>query len=245
MARLPRLVVPGQPHHIIQRGTNRQPLFRSDDDFSRMLEFLKSAAEQGEVAIHAYVLMHNHLHILATPSQARGMSVMMQVIGRRYVRYFNDRYQRSGALFEGRFKATAIDSERYLFACMAYIELNPVRAGMVVGPADYRWSSYAHNTGMSKDPLISEHPLFWALGNTPFAREAAYREIVEEGVRRDTEREITDSTLKGWVLGADSPVFTSEVATRRVAPLKRGRPRSVPVFTADESSPPLKGSDPF
>lgn len=228
MARLPRLVVPGQPHHIIQRGTNRQPLFRSDDDFERMLAILKEAARDTGVGIHAYVLMHNHLHILATPSDAKGLSILMQVIGRRYVRYYNDRYQRTGALFEGRYKATAIDSERYLFICMAYIELNPVRAGMVGGPSDYPWSSYAHNAGLKPDPLINEHPLFWALGNTPFAREAAYREIVDLGVRRDAEQAITESTLKGWVLGADGAAFVTQPLSRRATPLPRGRPRSVP-----------------
>jgi len=229
MARLPRLVVPGQPHHIIQRGTNRQPLFRSDDDFVRMLGFLKEAARDASVAVHAYVLMHNHLHVLATPDDEKGLSTLMQIIGRRYVRYYNDRYQRTGALFEGRYKATPIDSERYLFVCMAYIELNPVRAGMVAGPADYRWSSYAHNAGLTPDTMISEHPLFWALGNTPFAREAAYREIVETGVRRDTEQAITESTLKGWVLGADGSAFAGQALKRRATPLPRGRPRSVPI----------------
>ena len=210
-----------------------------------MRGLLQETSRVAGVAVHAYVLMHNHLHILVTPADATGMSTMMQVIGRRYVRYYNDRYQRTGALFEGRFKATAIDSERYLFACMAYIELNPVRAGMVAGPADFTWSSYAHNAGLRKDPIISEHPLFWALGNTPFAREAAYREIVDAGVRRDTEAAITESTLKGWVLGSDSAVFAKHAPSRRATPLPRGRPRSVPISNAAEADLAKKGSDPI
>lgn len=245
MARLPRLVVPGQPHHVIQRGTNRQPLFRSDDDFLRMLALLGDAAADARVAVHGYVLMHNHFHLLLTPQDAASFSRLMQMIGRSYVRYYNDRYQRSGALFEGRFKATVIDSERYLFTCMAYIELNPVRAGMVVDPADYRWSSYGHNTGRGKDPIISEHPLFWALGNTPFAREAAYREIVQAGIRRETELAITDATLKSWVLGADAAVFAEQPPTRRATPLQRGRPRSVPNKMGARADDPEKGSDPI
>lgn len=227
MARLPRLVMPGQPHHIIQRGTDRQPVFRSPDDYRRMLDLLAEHSARLGIAIHAYVLMSNHFHLLATPSTSEGLSVLMQSVGRHYVRYFNDRHKRTGTLWEGRFKATIIDSERYLFTCMAYIDLNPVRAGIVGEPSQYEWSSYAHNAGIRADPLIKEHALFWALGNTPFAREAAYREIVAGGISHADQSTITQATLRGWVLAPpDSPVMSGEMS-RRPAPLPRGRPRKL------------------
>lgn len=231
MARLPRLAVAGQPHHLIQRGTNRQPIFRDAADFERMLQLLMDHSRATQVAVHAYVLMGNHFHLLVTPGQSTGLSTLMQGVGRAYVRYFNDRYQRTGTLWEGRFKGTVIDSERYLFICMAYIELNPVRAGLVAAPADYGWSSYLHNTGQRKDPLVREHPLFWALGNTPFAREAAYRDIVESGVAADKQAEVTEATLRGWALGGLEGALAKQALPRRAVPLARGRPkriRSVP-----------------
>lgn len=223
MARLPRLAVAGQPHHLIQRGTNRQPIFRDTADFGRMLQLLGEHSRAQQVAVHAYVLMDNHFHLLVTPSEARGLSTLMQGVGRAYVRYFNDRYQRTGTLWDGRFKGTVIDSERYLFVCMAYIELNPVRAGMVATPGDHTWSSYLHNTGQRADPLIREHPLFWALGNTPFAREAAYREIVEAGLTIEKQSEVTDATLRGWALGS----LAAQTLPRRAAPLAKGRRKRI------------------
>ncbi len=227
MARLPRLAVAGQPHHLIQRGTNRQPIFRDAADFTRMLQLLSDHSRSNQVAIHAYVLMGNHFHLLVTPGQAKGLSTMMQGVGRAYVRYFNDRYHRTGTLWEGRFKGTVIDSEHYLFICMAYIELNPVRAGIVASPGEYAWSSYSHNTGQRKDPLIREHPLFWALGNTPFAREAAYRDIVEAGVSANKQAEVTDATLRGWALGGLNGSLSKQDLPRRAVPLAKGRPKRV------------------
>ena len=225
MARLPRLTVPGYPHHLIQRGNNRQTVFADSTDYRRMLEYLGECAPRYGVAIHAYVLMSNHFHLLATPEDEHGLSSMMQSLGRRYVRNFNDRYHRSGTLWEGRFKATVVDSERYLIACMAYIELNPVRAGMATHPADYPWSSYAHQTGIQHDPLITPHSLYWALGNTPFSREAAYRQVVEAGLRGDQIEELTQATLKGWALGGeDFALELQEKTGRRTAKQKPGRP---------------------
>jgi putative transposase len=227
VARLPRLAVAGQPHHLIQRGTNRQPIFRDAADFTRMLQLLSDHSRSNLVAIHAYVLMGNHFHLLVTPGQAKGLSTMMQGVGRAYVRYFNDRYQRTGTLWESRFKGTVIDSEHYLFICMAYIELNPVRAGIVTSPGEYDWSSYSHNTGQRKDPLIREHPLFWALGNTPFAREAAYRDIVEAGVSANKQAEVTDATLRGWALGGLHGSLSKQNLPRRAVPLAKGRPKRI------------------
>jgi putative transposase len=232
VARLPRLAIAGQPHHLIQRGTNRQLIFRDGADFARMIQLLGDHSRKSDVAIHAYVLMGNHFHLLVTPTSASGLSTLMQGVGRAYVRYFNDRYQRTGTLWEGRFKGTVINSERYLFICMAYIELNPVRAAIVATPGEYHWSSYLHNIGVRRDPLVREHSLFWALGNTPFAREAAYRQIVEAGLATNVQQEVTGATLRGWALGEVAGRLAGQAIPRRIAPLARGRPKklsSVPI----------------
>jgi putative transposase len=225
MARLPRLVVPDQPHHIIQRGNDRRVIFRDDDDHRIFLAWLADAARQFKVAIHAYVLMPNHLHLLASPADKDGLSRMMQWVGRHYVPYFNRKYERVGTLYQGRFKATVIDSERYLMTCCRYIELNPVRAALVADPADFPWSSYHHHAGIQANPLVSDHALYWSLGNTPFEREIAYRELVRQGLSSDEVTALTDSTLKGWALGSQQFRATLEkTVQRRVGPARRGRP---------------------
>jgi putative transposase len=227
VARLSRLTVPGYPHHLIQRGNNRQTVFTDSTDYQRLLDYLAECAPRYGVAIHAYVLMSNHFHLLATPENEHGLSSMMQSLGRRYVRAFNDRHKRSGTLWEGRYKATVIDSERYLIACMAYVELNPVRAGMVLHAADYPWSSYAHQAGIRHDPLITPHSLYWALGNTPFSREAAYRQVVESGMGKEQIDNFTQATLKGWALGGeDFALDLQERTGRRAIKQKPGRPFS-------------------
>ena len=227
MARLPRLTLPGYAHHVIQRGNNRQPIFASTQDFQFMLDLLEENARKFQVAIHAYVLMDNHFHLLATPQTAEGLPQMMQAVGRSYVRYFNDTHRRTGTLWEGRYKSTVIQTERYLLACMVYIDLNPVRAGMVAQARDYPWSSHAHYLGLRTDKLLTPHPLLWALGNTPFAREAAYAEMVAAGVQAGQQQALTDSALRGWALG--EPAFVKNLQTltaRRVSPKPRGRPVS-------------------
>jgi putative transposase len=225
VARLPRLTVPGHPHHVIQRGNNRQALFADREDYLSLLEYLAEGAQKYDVAIHAYVLMSNHFHLLATPDHDNSLPSLMQALGRRYVRRFNKRYSRSGTLWEGRYKATIVESERYLIACMAYIELNPVRAGLVSHPADYPWSSYAHQAGIRHDPLITPHSLYWALGNTPFSREAAYKSVVEAGLGADDINRFTNATLHGWALGDTAFVRDlEERAGRRVVQRRAGRP---------------------
>lgn len=227
MARLPRLTLPGYPHHVIQRGNNRQAIFAEAADYQTLLDLLNENARKFHVAIHAYVLMGNHFHLLVTPQTADGLPQMMQAVGRSYVRYFNDRQQRSGTLWEGRYKSTVIQSERYLLACMAYIDLNPVRAGMVAQARDYPWSSHAHYIGQRTDKLITPHPLAWELGNTPFAREAAYAEWVQTGVGLVQQTALTDAALRGWALG--EPDFVAELqkkTQRRVSKGKAGRPVS-------------------
>ena len=227
MARLSRLTLPGHPHHVIQRGNNRQGIFASTDDYQTMLDLLDENARKFDVAIHAYVLMGNHFHLLATPQTAEGLQQMMQAVGRRYVRYFNDNQKRTGTLWEGRYKSTLIQTERYLLACMAYIDLNPVRAGLVAQARDYPWSSHAHCIGLRTDKLLTPHPLFWALGNTPFAREAAYAQLVQAGVSATQQQALTDSALRGWALGGAEYVENlQKKTTRRLSKAKAGRPVS-------------------
>ncbi|GBU15566.1 hypothetical protein AwPolaro_09440 [Polaromonas sp.] len=225
MARLPRLTLAGYPHHIIQHGNNRQPIFLSAADYSMMLALLDENAKKFGVALHAYVLMSNHLHLLATPTSTQGLAQMMQAVGRRYVRYFNDSQGRSGTLWEGRYRSTVLDADAYLLACMAYFDLNPVRDGSVSQARDYLWSSHAHYIGLRTDRLLTPHPLLWALGNTPFAREAAYAGRVEAGVTAQQQQALTESALSGWALGDEKFITALQKrTTRRVQKNQVGRP---------------------
>ncbi|MDF1486353.1 transposase [Ramlibacter sp. H39-3-26] len=221
MARLPRLTVPHYPHHIIERGNNRQAIFAESADYIRLLALLDENAAKFGVALHAYVLMSNHFHLLATPQDAQGIPAMMQAVGRSYVRWFNDRQGRSGTLWEGRYRSTLIEAERHLLACMAYIDLNPVRAGMVGDPAAYPWSSHCHYAGLRQDRLLTPHPLYWQLGNTPFAREAAYADLVRAGLSADQQCALTDSAFSGWALG--SPDFVADLQKRTMRRVAKGQ----------------------
>lgn len=225
MARLPRLVVPHQPHHIIQRGIDRQPTFRDPADYTSFLGWLREAARQFGVAIHAYALLPEQVHLLATPSDVTGLGRMMQWVGRQYVPYFNNKYGRAGTLWQGRYKATVLDADRYFLACSRYIEMAPALAGLVSAATDYGWSSYAHHVGAKPDPLITDHAVYWALGNTPFAREAAYRSLTEQALTEKEIAELRDATLKGWALGSEQFKDRLEKSIqRRVSPARRGRP---------------------
>lgn len=226
MARLVRYDIPDHPQHVIQRGNNRGVTFVAEADYAFYLECLEDAAKTVGCDIHAYVLMTNHVHLLATPRSPGGLSRMMQSVGRRYVRYFNVMQRRSGTLWEGRYKATLIDSESYLLTCMRYIELNPVRAGMVARPEDYPWSSYrAHAEGMPS-PLLADHPLYLGLGKTQSSRQDAYCVLFDQALVQADVTAIRDATNKAWVLGDGR--FKDEIARlteRRVEPAPRGRPR--------------------
>jgi putative transposase len=225
MARLPRLTLPGYPHHVIQRGNDRQAIVRDDQDRAMLLDLVAENAARQQVALHAYVLMDNHFHLLLTPQTQAGLPHMMQAVGRRYVRYFNDRHHPTGTLWEGRYRSTLIQSERYLMACMAYLDLNPVRAGMVSQPQEHPWSSYRHYAGIAADRRVTPHALYWEMGNTPFAREAAYAEMVHAGLSAEVQRTLTASTLHGWALGDAGFVGNVQQQTpRRVAPGRPGRP---------------------
>jgi putative transposase len=225
MARLPRLVVPSQPHHLIQQGHDGQLIFRDEQDYQQFLVWLKESAKEYKVAIHAYVLMPDHLHLLASPATESGLAQMMQRVGRYYVPWFNAKYGRSGTLFRGRFKTSLLEAAPYFLACSRFVELNPVRAQLAADPGDYPWSSYAHHAGLRPDPVITDHALYWALGNTPFQREAAYIELAGGPLAAAMLEEIKHALLTGWPLG--SQAFKTELqlkAKRQVLPARRGRP---------------------
>jgi putative transposase len=225
MARQPRLVLPDQPHHVLQRGNDNQPIFRDDDDHRRFLEFLRESAKFYRVAIHAYVLMPNHVHLLATPADEDGLAAMMQKVGRLYVPWFNNKYGRSGTLFQGRFRTSVIDADAYFLACVRYIELNPQRNQLAFDPLEYPWSSYAHHAGVRPDPLITDHAKYWELGNTPFQREAAYIELAQQGMSGQELDAINAAVLKGAPLGSHAFMLELERKTKRqILPAKRGRP---------------------
>ena len=225
MARLPRFFAPGVPLHVIQRGNNREALFHQITDYQVYLDWLKKAAQKHACAIHAYVLMPNHVHLLVTPTHEESLPKTLQSLGRQYVQYFNTTHQRTGTLWEGRYRATLIESETYLFTCSRYIELNPVRAEMVRHPRDYRWSSYAYHAAGKSNPLLTSHTLYQQLGGTAAARQQAYRALFRRHLSGETLDAIRESTNKAWVLGSEK--FKDRLAKkleRRVSPLPRGRP---------------------
>lgn len=226
MARLPRLALGGHLHHLIHRGHNLQPIVVDDEDRKTLLAALQDSAATHKVAIHAYVVMPNHLHLLATPAADDGLSRMMQALGRRYVSAFNLRHGRVGTLWEGRFRAAPLEAESHLLTVMRSIELNPQRAGLSAEPGDFPWSSAAHHLGRRRDPLVSDPPGFWALGNTPFERELAWRRWLEEGESENERQRLIDSALKGWPLGSARFLqLLGELSERPLVPRPRGRPR--------------------
>lgn len=229
MARLPRLTLADQPHHVIQRGNNRQPIFIDDTDRLRMLALLAEHAPRFGVALHAYVLMDNHFHVLATPSTDDGLPGFMQSVGRSYVRTFNDRHSRTGTLWEGRYRSTVIQAERYLLACMVHMDLNPVRDGLAADARSFLWSSHAHYVGLRNDRFLTPHSLYWALGNTPFAREAAYADRVAVGIGAKDQALLVDATLQGWAAGdAEFIARLQQTTPRRVVKARAGRKPALP-----------------
>lgn len=231
MARLPRMVIPGQPQHIIVRGNNRSEIFCCDADYRFYLEKLLTACKKHDCQLHAYVLMTNHVHLLMTPFFETGLSKTLQMLGRYYVQYFNHCYRRTGTLWEGRYKATLIDSESYLLACMRYIELNPVRAGMVADSAEYPWSSYRFNALGHGDDLVTPHVEFHRLGADDKERQSAYRALFNQSISETQINEIRDATNKAWALG-DSR-FKERIQlqlARRVEPIARGGDRKSTQF---------------
>ncbi len=228
MPRKSRFNLIGIPQHVIQRGNNREPCFYAEEDYRRYLDDLRDSAIKYNCRIHAYVLMTNHVHLLVTPMAEYGVSQMMQALGRRYVYYINKTYKRTGTLWEGRYKSSLIDSDIYLLTCMRYIELNPVRAGMVNHAGEYKWSSYHANAQGEINMLLSHHPLYLELGITDTEREWAYRELFRHHVDNETLHDIRNSLNHELVLGRAYFKDKIEALTnRQVRPGVSGRPCEV------------------
>ncbi len=225
MPRKPRFYLPDVPAHVIQRGNNRQAVFFYDDDYSAYLAWLREGAATHGCAIHAYVLMTNHVHLLVTPETRDAISRTIQYVGRHYVTYVNSQYGRSGTLWEGRHKGSIISSEAYLLTCSRYIELNPVRAGMATAPGDYRWSSYRANAGDESCPLLRYHAIYMALGDSPELRQRAYRELFRAALGPGQLDAIRSAVQTGTPLGNDRFREQIEAALKRkVGQARRGRP---------------------
>lgn len=239
MARLPRFVIPGQPQHVIQRGNNRDVIFITDEDYQFYLQKLGDACKKFDCDIHAYVLMTNHVHLLITPHSENGISKVMQYIGRYYVQYFNFQYQRTGTLWEGRYKSTLLDSESYLLTCSRYIELNPVRAGIVKDPAEYPWSSYHFNTLGEKNRLISPHPVYKALGVDNATCRANYLALFASHIPKAEIDKIRAATNKAWVLGNDRfKAKVEQLLSRQAQPKPRGGDRRSKSFKIENDYNP-------
>jgi putative transposase len=232
MPRKPRIRLPGQPQHVIQRGNNREPCFYSVFDNRYYLQTLGDALVQEECQLHAYVLMTNHVHLLVTPGVSHGISRLMQAVGRKYVKYINRTYRRSGTLWEGRYKASLIDSDAWLLTCMRYIEMNPVRAGMVDHPASYRWSSFHANARGAHDPLLTSHELYVALGRDPAGRQFAYRELFSGGLEAGVVHEIREMLNQELVLGRED--FRDRILQMTQRQVRRGRDGRPPQVATEE-----------
>jgi putative transposase len=229
MPRQPRFYFPGVVLHAVQRGNNRAACFARPADYRFYLESLRDAARENGVAIHAYVLMTNHVHLLVSPGLPEALPRVMQTLGRRYVGRFNFLYHRTGTLWEGRYKAALVDDDAYLLTCMRYIELNPVRAGMAALPERYRWSSHRANALGMPDPLVSPHAVYRALGLSPLACRTAYSAGFADGLSLQALAAIRDATQYEWALG--SKTFRARVARltgRRTERSPLGRPSKTP-----------------
>ncbi len=211
--------------HIVQRGHSREPVFFEDNDYLAYLRWLKEAADRYKVDIHAYALMTNHIHILATAVEKDGITRMMQYVGRYYVPYINHTYGTSGSIWEGRYKASLINDEEYLLTCMRYIELNPVRADMARSPAHYRWSSYRRNGQGKVDELVSSHAIYEALGRTRSSRTEAYKALFKAHLDNEALEDIRAAWQTGTPLGND--YFRQKIESKlkcKVGQARRGRP---------------------
>lgn len=225
MPRKSRMYIPGVPAHVVQRGNNRGPCFFAETDYRFYLSALMDALERYDVELHAYVLMTNHVHLLMTPQSAEGISRVMQHVGRHYVRHVNEVYVRTGTLWEGRHKASLIDADDYLLSCYRYIELNPVRAGMVASPDEYPWSSYRWHAWGQDDPLILDHQMYNEISSDAVGRQKAYRALFEGHVAPDALEIMREAITANYPVGNDR--FKERIMKelgRSIGQAKRGRP---------------------
>ena len=225
MAHTTRLSLPGRPHHILQRGNNRQCVFFDDEDRALFLRWLGEAATVQDCAVHAYVLMDNHFHLLMTAGRTESVARVMQSLGRRYVGHVNSARHRTGTLWEGRYKSTILESEPYVLACQRYIETNPLRARLAARPEDYPWSSYRRHALGAADPMLKPHETYLALGASPAERQAAYRALFAQELDATVIATLRDAVQRGWAAGSEGFRHEIEAALgRSVDPPRRGRP---------------------
>ena len=225
MARQPRLAVAGELHHLMLRGHNGQAVFADDEDRTAFVESLREPAARQGVAVHAYALLVAEVHLLATPGQAEALARLIQSIGRRYVALFNRRHARHGTLWDGRFRTSLLDANTLLLPAMLNIEALPTRAGLVSAAQDWAWSSAAHHTGRRRDPLVTDHALYWRLGNTPFERERAHTIALNEAQQGVDDPRFGHAVDKALVLGPAGFVHqVSELLGRPLTGRTRGRP---------------------
>lgn len=226
MPRRARLVLPNVPMHVVQRGHNGKDCFHTDDDYRVFLYWLRTYAPRYRTDIHAYVLMTNHIHLLICSGDPASPAELMKALAQRYTQYVNWKYDRRGTLWQGRFYSSLVASDDYLLACYRYIELNPVRAGMVEHPGAYQWSSYSANARGVRDEILRPHPSYAALGNEDATRQAAYRKLFNARMQDEQFAQLRRATKGNSACG--SPGFLEQVETavgRRVAPARQGRPR--------------------
>lgn len=227
MARLPRLTIPGQPHYVVQRGNNLQAIFVDGQDYASMKALLREMGRRFGVDLHAFILLPNQIHLLVTPETVASLPQFMQSVGRSYVRSFNNRHGRSGTLWEGRYRATVLEPQAWLLPAMVVLESQAVVQGLAARAVDYGWSSARHNAGAQTEGMLRLHPAYWSLGDTPFAREAAYATLLDRGASEDVQEVVLGAALKGWVLGGESFVQSLQQHTeRRLSRQKAGRPVS-------------------
>jgi putative transposase len=226
VARQPRLAMAGELHLVAVGGHNGNPVATDDVDRSAFHDMAVQAVGEQGVAVHAYVITETDVRWLATPAKDESLGRMMQALGRRYAAFFNRRHGRQGALWEGRFRSSVLEAEAWLRDATLHLEWLPLRAGLVTRADEWRWSSAAHHLGRLRDALVTEHPLHWASGNTPFERELAHAHALTEDCQANRTALLDDAERGGRVLGA--PVFVhglSERTGRRFEPRPRGRPR--------------------
>jgi putative transposase len=225
MARLGRYFAAGQPLHVLQRGIDRRQVFFAPDDYARYRDWLLEAAVVNGCSIHAYVLMPNHVHLLIVPRDEDSLPKTMQSLGRRYVRYINWTYGRSGTMWDGRYRAAPIDPDTCFLACSQYIELNPVRAKLARTPDDYQWSSFRAHAFGEYDRLVRDHAAYQALGHEPQVRQAAYRALFDTELDPEFAAALRAATQGGWAFGPDDfKQLVAHLAGRRAEPRRRGRP---------------------
>ena len=225
MPRKPRMYLPGIPNHVVQRGNDRNPCFYEEENYIFFLKCLEGAARRYQVAIHAYVLMTNHVHLLMTPRTETGISRVMQLLGNRYVQYINKKYGKTGTLWEGRHKSSLVDAESYLLACYRYIELNPVRADMVTHPGDYPWSSYRHHASATPSSIISDHEVYLRIAPTSVERMHSYRKLLQFGLDDRDIHEVRQAAAFSMPLGSSR--FTEQIEStlgRTIGHARSGRP---------------------